>query len=102
MQNDPSLTLGDRSNFTLLFGEHLIAVATEVYENLSAKSGFPPAQSGASCNWLLAAERIDRLPGKPWKREISLLVFSACSSHGFDDASALFSTTTDCSRITTA
>ena len=95
MQFDPSLTQGDGSNFTLLFGEHLIAVAREVYENLSAKSGFPPAQSGASCNWLLAAERIDRLPTKPWKREISLLDLSTRSSHRFDDAPALFSTTTD-------
>ena len=47
MQNDPSLTQGDGSNFTLLLGERLIAVAREVYQNLSAKSGFPPAQSGA-------------------------------------------------------
>ena len=48
MQFDPSLTQGDGSNFTLLFGEHLIAVARDVSENLSAKSGFHPAQSGAS------------------------------------------------------
>ena len=48
-------TRGDSGNFSSLFADNLIAIAREVYENLSIKSGFSPAQTtpGEGRKWSL-------------------------------------------------